>query len=85
MTDVNKIVARATIAELWAKTEGRAWEPPQPRHPLVERLIHQGYARRVDGRCGFEAMKDAMLTWTEAGKAAACLFTEQLAREASGG
>lgn len=59
------------IVSLWDHTGGKAWEPREPASPLVLGLIEAGYARRVDGRCGFEKIKDAMLAWTDAGRMAA--------------
>ena len=58
------------LKQLWEKTKGKAWEPPDLRHDFFERMIAAGYLKRVDGRCGFEAFKDAMIAWTDAGRAA---------------
>jgi hypothetical protein len=58
------------LREMWRRTKGEAWEPQNPKHELLDRLIAAGYLKRVDGRCGFEAFKDAMIAWTEAGRAA---------------
>lgn len=61
---------RRNLNEMWRRTKGEAWEPQNPRHELLERLIAAGYIKRVDGRCGFERFKDAMIAWTDAGRAA---------------
>lgn len=61
---------REMAAHVYTLTGGKAWEPPEPKSRPVIRLIEDGYVRRVDGRCGFEAFKDAMLTWTDAAHAA---------------
>jgi hypothetical protein len=52
------------------KAEGRPFEPPQPRHPFVLRMIEAGMLERRDGRFMFERMKDAFLAFTDAGHAA---------------
>jgi hypothetical protein len=56
------------LRTLWEKTGGRAWEPPAPGYPWIVRMIEAGFVRRVDMRCGFEAMKDAGLAFTDAGR-----------------
>lgn len=58
---------REHLAILYEKTGGKAWEPPAPNFPWLVRMIEAGYLRRCDMRCGFEAMKDAGITWTDAG------------------
>lgn len=55
------------LAAIHAKTGGRPWEPPQPRHPFVLRMIEAGMLERRDGRFLFEAFKDSHLAFTEAG------------------
>lgn len=50
--------------------EPNAWEPANPKHPVVVQLVDAGYLKRVDGRCGFEAFKESMVKWTDAGRAA---------------
>lgn len=57
------------LLTVWKKTGGKSWEPPQPDSKGVLWLIENGFAKRVDGRCGFEAFKDSMLAWTTAGAA----------------
>lgn len=59
-----------SVRKLYLRTEGKAFEPRDPSAPTVGRLIDEGYVRRVDGRVGFERLKDAMLTWTQAAHAA---------------
>jgi hypothetical protein len=58
------------VRSVWIMTKGRSWEPPLHDSQGVLWLIENGFARRVDGRCGFEAFKDSMLQWTIAGRAA---------------
>ncbi len=53
-----------------AVVEPNAWEPADPRHPVINQLVEAGYLRRVHGRCGFEAFKESMVKWTEAGRVA---------------
>lgn len=57
----------AALRDLYKRTEGRGWEPQHPNAPIILAIIHHGFVRRADGRCGFEAMKDSHLTWTQAG------------------
>ena len=45
----------------------RAWEPRELNSPGILRLIQAGYLRVIDGRCGCEIVKDALVEWTEAG------------------
>ncbi|RUW56824.1 hypothetical protein [Mesorhizobium sp. M8A.F.Ca.ET.021.01.1.1] len=52
---------------LFRQTGGKSWAPLNPQHALFDKMIEAGYVRRVDGRCGFEMIKDAIITWTEAG------------------
>jgi hypothetical protein len=40
------------------------WEPTAPFSPAVNRMVEQGLFRRADGRCGFEAFKDAFIVPT---------------------
>lgn len=58
------------LSLLWGYTKGKAWEPKDPRGAFFDRMIAAGYLKRVDGRCGFEAFKDSMIAWTDAGRAA---------------
>lgn len=65
-------IPSAEILKIWQVTKGRAWQPKHGvNHPQVRRLIDAGYVEICDMRWGFEAMKDAGLQWTEAGKLAA--------------
>lgn len=59
---------REQLVLLFEKTNGQAWEPPAPHYPWLVKLINAGYLKRCDMRCGFEAMKDAGVTWTQAGR-----------------
>jgi hypothetical protein len=76
-------ITRKALRKLYGLTAGRSWEPPDPNQAMVLRLIAQGYIRRTDGRCGFERLKDAMVTWTEAGHMA--LFPEFVGRGGDNG
>lgn len=58
------------MARLWDRTGGKAWEPPNTKHEIIEWGVANGYLRRVDGRCMFERFKDSHVTWTEAAKVA---------------
>lgn len=62
---------RRTLNECWRRSPGKAWEPRGGTDtPIIRRFVAAGYLRVVDGRCGFELLKDAMVTWTDAGRAA---------------
>ena len=58
---------------IWKRSHGKAWEPPgsavvgSAAHASIEGAIKAGLVRRVDGRCGFELIRDAMVAWTEVG------------------
>jgi len=54
---------------VFAKAGAAAWEPPEPNHPTIIKLIDAGYLRRCDMRCGFERFRDTGVKWTEAGLA----------------
>lgn len=56
------------LANLWRRTEGKAWEPPSLRHPSVVALIDGGWVKVCTMRCGFEAF-DTGLQWTDAARA----------------
>jgi hypothetical protein len=59
------------LAKCWETTKGKAWEPKGgTNHPFIHKFVAEGFVRIVDGRCGFEAFKDVMVEWTEAGKRA---------------
>jgi hypothetical protein len=60
--------AIAVIAHPSWKNDG--WEPQQPYSPTLNELVDKGILRRVDGRCGFERLKDAFVKPTGAGIAA---------------
>lgn len=61
---------RLSVAVLYERTGGQAWEPRIHTNEFIEWMLREGYVRRVDGRCGFEAFKDSMLAWTDAARAA---------------
>lgn len=58
------------LQRLYTATGGKAWEPKDVTGPGCKRLVEEGFAKFVDARCGFERMKDAMLSWTPSGHAA---------------
>lgn len=62
-----------SVRRLYGKTEGKSFE----NHPSsakgeehIRDLIAEGWLKKVDGRCGFEMIKDGMLKWTPAAHAA---------------
>lgn len=55
------------LRAIHAKTEGKSWEPPDPRHPFILRMLDAGLLVRRDGRFMFERFKDSHLAFTEAG------------------
>jgi hypothetical protein len=59
-----------TLKKCWEISQGKAWEPANTKHPFFERMTEAGFLRIVDGRCGFEAIKDALADWTPAGQLA---------------
>lgn len=62
---------QATLAECWRRSGGKAWEPRGGTNTLsVRKYVEAGYLKVVNGRCGFELLKDAMVDWTEAGRTA---------------
>ncbi|MGY3581900.1 hypothetical protein ACVIGB_000028 [Bradyrhizobium sp. USDA 4341] len=73
---------RVQLYEVWKLTKGESWEPPNPRTPVIDRLVGAGYLRRTDGRIGFERIRDGMLAWTDAGRQA-MLAIESRLNEAS--
>jgi hypothetical protein len=73
---------REKLYEVWKLTKGEAWEPPNPRTPVIDRLVGAGYLKRTDGRIGFERIRDGMLAWTDAGRQA-MLAIEARLNEAS--
>lgn len=59
-----------TLLKCFEHSSGSAWEPRDPTVPFFEWAIAEGFLRRVDGRFGVELIKDSMVAWTAAGKAA---------------
>lgn len=45
----------------------QGWQPQDPYRPIFDVAIEGGFLRRVDGRCGFERIKDTHVAWTQAG------------------
>lgn len=60
----------AALRRAYRESGGKAYEPRNITGPSVKLAIAAGYVRLVDGRCGFERLKDAMLDWTDAGRKA---------------
>lgn len=58
-----------SLVALFVKCGGKSFEAKDPNGKTANRLIELGMMRRCDMRCGFEAMKDAGLAWTPAGRA----------------
>lgn len=49
----------------------KGWEPRGGTNtPIIRKFVETGYLKIIDGRCGFERLKDAMVTFTEAGRTA---------------
>ena len=75
----------ARIHRLWKRAGGKGfcphqdpkWGPPFYQSPRVMLLVEEGWLRRVNGRCGFEAFPDMCLEWTEVGAAAMRLMDAQ--------
>lgn len=62
------------LKKLFERSGGKGWEPPcGAKDPNITELVRRGYLKIVDGRCGFERMKDAMVIWTDAGRSALSL------------
>jgi hypothetical protein len=58
---------KQALVAVWRLSAGKAWEPQNPQHPFFERAIRAGYLYRLDGRFGYERIKDAYIGWTDAG------------------
>lgn len=67
-------IPRAFLRDLYARTGGKPFDAASDENPTFRRLREQGYIRLVDGRCGFERIKDGLAQWTEAAHTA--LFPE---------
>lgn len=65
MTKVDPLAKR-----LFTRVHGRTFEPIDPYHAEIVRLIDDGYLRRVDGRFLYERFKDSHVAWTPAGRTA---------------
>lgn len=66
------------VHRIWKAVDGKAWEPPDPHSPFIDEMIEAGYIRRCNMRCGFELLKDAGVTWTEAGRMAMALASQPM-------
>lgn len=64
------------LADLWAKTGGKAWEPADHRHPFIGMLVDGGWVKYCAMRCGFEAF-DTGVNWTDAARAYFAAFAQQ--------
>lgn len=68
---VDKDKFEKLLRECWRRSGGKAWEPSRIKgHPFFDWATEAGYLKVVDGRCGFEKIKDAMVSWTDAGRIA---------------
>lgn len=64
--DDNEKFLRA-MRKTYERSSGKPFEQRCSNdHPLIKWGVEQGYWRIVDGRCGFEMIRDCMLTWTAA-------------------
>lgn len=64
--DITSEHSKSVLKNLWKKFPGTAWEPRDHQHPFILAAIEAGYFKRSDGRCGFERLKDAFISWTPA-------------------
>ena len=55
----------------------KGWEPANPKAPVLCSLIEKGLFVRKDGRCGFEAFKDAFVVPTDLGLAVRALLEKE--------
>lgn len=61
----------STLKECWKRSPNKGWEPKGGANtPYIKKFVEAGFLKVADGRCGFEKIKDAMVTWTEAGRKA---------------
>nr|WP_312970655.1 hypothetical protein [Brucella intermedia] len=67
LTEREMSVLRTCFEQFGAK----GWEPRGGTNtPIIRKFVETGYLKVIDGRCGFERLKDAMVTFTEAGRQA---------------
>lgn len=61
------------LCRVYTRSNGKAFTPRDHRDTAdwADRMIAGGFLRRVNGRCMFEIIPDAMLAFTEAGHRAA--------------
>lgn len=57
------------VRKLWERSKGKAFEPKVYTNAFIEYLLKEGWMRRCDMRCMFEAFRDTGLAWTGAAKA----------------
>lgn len=67
-TSTLTVIRSDSLRRIWRETGGRPWAPRNPTGPQVALFVATGWVRRIDGRCGFERLPEAMLEWTVAGK-----------------
>lgn len=58
------------LAKCYEDYAGKAWEPKDPQAGAIRWAVAEGFLRRLDGRCMFEAFKDSHVGWTLAGEMA---------------
>lgn len=73
MDDIRKL-ARTVYAARDGSVD--AWEPPDHRHPIINRLVEAGFLRRVKMRCMHEALGEVGVTFTDVAHAAFGSMTE---------
>jgi cold shock CspA family protein len=56
------------LKRLWKEYHETPWEPANPYMKFFDRMIEIGFIRRMDGRIGFEKMKDIFIQFTEVGQ-----------------
>ncbi len=64
-----------TLQRVYGLTGGKSWEPPEPGHVWIERMIRLGALKRADGVFFYERIRDSHVAWTPLGVQ---LATEQL-------
>lgn len=71
-----------TLARCFEQYGGHGWEPKDTQAPAIVWAIEEGFLRRLDGRCLFEAFKDSHVGWTLAGRMAMQAHIDSRAGEA---
>jgi len=53
------------LKKCWRHSPNQGWEPRGGTNtPNIRKFVEAGYLRVVDGICGFERLKNVMVTWT---------------------